>query len=93
MYNSMRRIEKKKKKRRADDKCWYYGFFFNLTGPYCNQGVLACTKLLFKKKKIFFGTIQRYWDMYRTLQNAGKEARGVTAAVDISQAHGIRITQ
>lgn len=93
MYNSMRRIEKKKK-RRADDKCWYYGFFFNLTGPYCNQGVLACTKLLFKKKKkSFFGTIQRYWDMYRTLQNAGKEARGVTAAVDISQAHGIRITQ
>lgn len=46
-----------------------------------------------KKKKFFFGTIQRYWDMYRTLQNAGKEARGVTAAVDISQAHGIRITQ
>lgn len=54
------------------------------------QHVQSCCS---KKKKFFFGTIQRYWDMYRTLQNAGKEARGVTAAVDISQAHGIRITQ
>lgn len=69
MYNSMRRIEKKKK-RRADDKCWYYGFFFNLTGPYCNQGVLACTKLLFKKKNLFlvrFNDTGICTERYRTL--------------------------